>query len=173
VALVPCESCGGSHPVGTVRCPVYGAILRRPKAPPRPPEDTPARAPSASPQDQVGPSPVGGGPDPFADFVAGGELALRVLSNGLTVRLVPGAPLRLGREDSPIAAVCTDNVSRHHADVVIESDGVVLVDADSTNGTFVNERRLAPRIRQAIVAGDTIRLGSSPPVVLQVIAGPG
>jgi hypothetical protein len=50
------------------------------------------------------------------------------------------------------------NVSRRHAELVRESDGFVLRDLDSTNGSSVNGRR----VRNAPVAsGDTILLGST------------
>jgi hypothetical protein len=179
VALVPCDSCGGAHPPGTARCPVNGTVLRRPKAPPQPPPPSPPQSPAEPPTQSDG--SAGGGPDPHAAFLAGPStgtavgtgaraMALRVLPGGPTVRLPPGTTVRLGREDSPIAGVCDDNISRHHADVQVETDRAIVVDAGSTNGTFVNDQRLPSAVPQTVAPGDTIRLGTSPPLVLEVVA---
>lgn len=49
------------------------------------------------------------------------------------------------------------HVSRHHARLIREPDGsLVLEDAGSTNGTFVNEIQV---VRKHVVPTDTIRLG--------------
>jgi hypothetical protein len=148
---VTCPFCEGSHPAGTARCPVTGAILPRRKTP----------SLSSRPAYVFGDA----GARPI-DLV---NVVLR-LPSGELIRVAPGASVPLGREASPIASVCADNVSRHHAEVRAESDRVVVVDAGSTNGTFVNDRRLAPGVAQTILPGDTIRLGTDPPMLLQVVA---
>lgn len=52
-------------------------------------------------------------------------------------------------------------VSKFHAYVMLEPGGPILVDAGSTYGTFVHERRLVSRReRHQLVSGDGIRLGS-------------
>lgn len=52
-----------------------------------------------------------------------------------------------------------DGVSRHHAKVVVSSQGVILVkDLGSTNGTFVNDERVSTR---PLSEGDVLRLGVS------------
>lgn len=50
-------------------------------------------------------------------------------------------------------------VSRFHAELKVEPDGVVTIeDLDSTNGTFVNGRRI---ISQKLKRGDVVMLGST------------
>lgn len=48
-------------------------------------------------------------------------------------------------------------VSRHHAKIIAQDGGCVLVDLDSTNGTYVNNRRIT---RRTLRDGDTITVGT-------------
>jgi pSer/pThr/pTyr-binding forkhead associated (FHA) protein len=50
-------------------------------------------------------------------------------------------------------------VSRRHARLIVEADGVYLEDLNSTNFTFLNRRRLEPGQRYPLRNGDEIRLG--------------
>jgi len=61
----------------------------------------------------------------------------------------PGAPGGPGRLVDP-------GVSRHHAELRVENDQVVLVDLSSTNGTFVNGQ---PVRRVALTDGTHVSLG--------------
>lgn len=50
-------------------------------------------------------------------------------------------------------------VSRQHAEIVVTADGCTLEDLGSTNGTFLNEKRLLANTPYLIHNGDQIRLG--------------
>lgn len=50
-------------------------------------------------------------------------------------------------------------VSRHHALIKHFKNTLTLVDLDSINGTFVNDRRALPTKRYAILHGDEITVG--------------
>nr|NIV38197.1 FHA domain-containing protein [Anaerolineae bacterium] len=50
-------------------------------------------------------------------------------------------------------------VSRQHARIVVEGGNYFVEDLDSTNFTFVNKQKLAPKTRQAVGDGDEIRFG--------------
>ena len=50
-------------------------------------------------------------------------------------------------------------VSRHHAQIERRDKTLHITDLDSTNGTYVNGRRLAPQQAYLLRAGDEIRLG--------------
>ncbi len=50
-------------------------------------------------------------------------------------------------------------VSRHHAVIETSTDGAVLIDLDSTNGTYLNSFRLAGKRPYLIKDGDEIRFG--------------
>jgi hypothetical protein len=76
-----------------------------------------------------------------------------------------GQELVLGRDpvQSPVASSFSrfDNVSRRHATVGIDGNGQPWVrDERSTNGTFVNDRRLQPGEQAPIRDGDSIRLAA-------------
>jgi diguanylate cyclase (GGDEF)-like protein len=69
---------------------------------------------------------------------------------------------RLGRSQESGVRLVEPSVSRHHATIVAEPDGVArLTDLGSTNGTFVNGRRLDPLAPHRLRDGDRVRLGGS------------
>jgi RNA polymerase subunit RPABC4/transcription elongation factor Spt4 len=90
---------------------------------------------------------------------------------------IPEGGLFLGRDTafSPHAAELAtwDNVSGRHAVIRPASDGLLVEDCDSTNGTFLDGRRLLPvtppEQRLALI-GSVIRLGSDPPVEFRVVS---
>ena len=51
-------------------------------------------------------------------------------------------------------------VSRRHALIRIDHSAFFVMDLDSTNGTFLNGRRLQPRNQHLLVSGDVLRLGA-------------
>lgn len=72
----------------------------------------------------------------------------------LGVRLVAGrAP------DAPVHLKEADNLaSRYHAAFEASLDGVLVIDLDSRNGVFINDRRL---VTTSVRDGDVVRLGSA------------
>ncbi|MBC8100397.1 MAG: FHA domain-containing protein [Armatimonadetes bacterium] len=50
-------------------------------------------------------------------------------------------------------------VSRRHATLIPDSNGLLVKDLKSTNGTFINERELKPDMLYRILPGDELRLG--------------
>jgi adenylate cyclase len=69
--------------------------------------------------------------------------------------LSPGV-LTIGRTKDNDVYVLHKSLSRQHARLEISPDGVVLVDLDSKNGTYVNGARVE---RRALSAGDSFRCG--------------
>jgi hypothetical protein len=51
-------------------------------------------------------------------------------------------------------------VSRRHALIRTDHSAFFVMDLDSTNGTFLNGRRLQPRNQHLLVSGDVLRLGA-------------
>lgn len=62
----------------------------------------------------------------------------------------------LGRSDDADLQLPDEGVSRHHALIVVDADGVVVRDLGSTNGTTLNGRPLEGS--HALVDGDVLRL---------------
>jgi DNA-binding beta-propeller fold protein YncE len=76
--------------------------------------------------------------------------------------------LLIGREEQGVGNLRGDpEISRRHARVSINDAGVLLVeDLGSTNGTFVNDRRLTGQ--RVLRAGDRLRVGAT---TIEVLAG--
>jgi len=51
-------------------------------------------------------------------------------------------------------------VSRKHAEIRVEHKTAFLIDLASTNGTFLNGRRLQPDYKHPLCDGDVIRFGA-------------
>jgi two-component system cell cycle response regulator len=82
---------------------------------------------------------------------------------------IPGAMLRLtaegirlGRSADNTFQLQEITVSRHHAAINLDAQGIVrLTDVGSTNGTYLNGRRLRPHTPFRLKDGDRVQLGSS------------
>ena len=71
-------------------------------------------------------------------------------------RLAPGAIKTIGRAAGADFVVDAALVSRLHCRLTATNDAIDVVDLDSTNGTYINDRR----IRTGILAnGDRLKIG--------------
>jgi pSer/pThr/pTyr-binding forkhead associated (FHA) protein len=90
-------------------------------------------------------------------------------------RLRPDGRLTLGRdpEFSEVAALLPHpNVSRRHAVIDLGRSGDARVtDLDSTNGTFVNDSRVASSRPHCLSGGDIIRLGATASLTIEFAGG--
>lgn len=67
--------------------------------------------------------------------------------------------IRIGKADDNDYVVSHPEVSKHHAVLVRDADGgLLLEDLDSTNGTFVNGTQI---VKKRIVTSDEVRLGET------------
>ena len=64
----------------------------------------------------------------------------------------------LGRDDGNTVVVASDQASRKHARIFVSGGAHVLVDLDSTNGTFLNSKLVK---EQTLRHGDVIRIAST------------
>ena len=69
-----------------------------------------------------------------------------------------GAPLVIGRLGSCDLVLADSQVSRRHASITLEGEEFILVDMQSSNGTFLGNER-ARVSRRALQDGDSIRIG--------------
>jgi hypothetical protein len=76
---------------------------------------------------------------------------------GRVVRLRPPS-LVIGRGADADLRLMDTGVSRRHAEIEVDQDGVTIVDLGSTNGTSVNGQRVS---RARLADGDRIGLGAS------------
>jgi DNA-binding winged helix-turn-helix (wHTH) protein len=64
----------------------------------------------------------------------------------------------LGREGPGVVLVKSSTVSRRHARISIDADGVVIEDLGSKNGTYINDRRVSEPT--PVANGDQVRIGT-------------
>lgn len=65
------------------------------------------------------------------------------------------ATVVIGRQSECEIPIASEEVSRRHAELKVTPDGVMVEDLGSSNGTYVNDRRIT---RQLMKAGDELRL---------------
>jgi serine/threonine-protein kinase len=75
----------------------------------------------------------------------------------------------IGRDADNDIVLPYRQVSRRHGQIECRRSSFTVSDLDSTNGTFVNGRRLAPRERHHLMPGDELRMG---PVTLMASRPP-
>ncbi len=63
----------------------------------------------------------------------------------------------LGRDTANTVVVASDQASRRHARIFVSGGAHVLVDLDSTNGTFLNSKLVK---EQTLRHGDVVRIAS-------------
>ncbi len=68
-----------------------------------------------------------------------------------------GPEIGIGRLEDNDICLPKNNVSKHHARIVLKDDRYVLVDQKSTNGTYVNGRRIS--VPMVVRRGDKIYIG--------------
>lgn len=69
---------------------------------------------------------------------------------------VPEGVTTVGRTSDCGVRVPVENVSRKHCQVTIKDDAVMVKDLGSSNGTYVNDRRVT---EQSLRPGDMVRIG--------------
>ena len=74
----------------------------------------------------------------------------------LTFRLMPGATKTVGRAPRADFIVEAALVSRLHCRITAGDEELEVVDLSSTNGTFVNDKRIE---RATLTSGDRLRVG--------------
>jgi len=89
---------------------------------------------------------------------------IRGPDRGRRFELPAGEPQLIGRSSEALPVTDT-SVSRRHAELTPDDGGWWIRDLDSANGTYVNGRRIAERVR--LEPGDQVRCGSS----LFILAG--
>lgn len=77
-------------------------------------------------------------------------------SDPVTFRMQPGAVKTVGRARRADFIVDAALVSRVHCRLDATGEGLEVIDLSSTNGTFVNDRRVT---RSPLTGGDRLRLG--------------
>jgi pSer/pThr/pTyr-binding forkhead associated (FHA) protein len=93
-----------------------------------------------------------------------------VFPTGIVPVPAPGAHLLIGRDQAAVKEHLAEytNVSRRHAEIYRSAAGVFVVDADSLNGTYVNEEKLIPARPHQLADGDEIRFGRNASAIVRI-----
>ncbi len=81
------------------------------------------------------------------------------LENGRTF-CIENVPFTIGRARTCNLIVDVTEVSRQHAQIVLEGEQLFIIDLHSANGTYVNDERLIANERRRLRAGDKINLAN-------------
>jgi pSer/pThr/pTyr-binding forkhead associated (FHA) protein len=76
--------------------------------------------------------------------------------SGQSFRILPGAVRTLGRATGADFIVDAALVSRLHCRIEAGEDKLEVIDLESTNGTYVNDKRIE---RARLTSGDRLRVG--------------
>lgn len=108
----------------------------------------------------------------YKDIKSGGKkkvkrkgLGLEIIKAGENLSLKKGSiipvhgELTIGRKDDNLLKLTDNYVSSHHARVRLKNNEYVFEDMGSTNGSFLNDKKVDTRI--TLKAGDVIRIGTS------------
>jgi hypothetical protein len=153
------------------------ALAPAAEPPSRPAEPDPGDGPGDDPGTERGipaGATAGGSPDGTAVFVVpradGPRASLREIRPDRSTRTIEfdGRPLTIGRATDNRIVLRDGRASRHHARIDGRRGSLVLTDLGSTNGSFVNDRRVESI---ALGEGDRIRLGATILLVEAIEAG--
>lgn len=183
-----CSQCGtvnGANDRFCFNCgsPLVGDASQQADAPAATGMDAGAGLPSDSSQQQASPA-MGGMPaaaaaqsaqaaQPAAQpapMATGGQGNARLVLDGGTELPLPNKPeILIGRED-PVSGIFPEvdmtphggeegGVSRRHVRILNQNGQFSIEDLNSTNYTFVNKQKLAPKTPRPLQDGDEVRLG--------------
>lgn len=173
---VTCGTCGAEAPADAVYCPRCRRSVKAAVAP-----QAPQAAPEIDAEGEARLCPSPGCEQPLGrdDSVCGycGE-PVDSAERGPASRLAfpwgshllrEGESLELGRAHPPFAAPLADypNVGRTHARIARAGGPLLVTDLGSTNGTYVDGRRLPPHSPTELQAGQVLRLAASLEIEIQ------
>lgn len=79
-------------------------------------------------------------------------------NEGVEIKLTPPRVIRIGRSEESDIFLGEKKISRKHSILHLGEDALSITDLDSTNGTFVNSKRITEILLED---GDRVRIGSS------------
>ncbi len=161
--MIVCAFCQKTHVHNTLYCDECGTYLLdddiRDTQPLNPGENPPVSYTPSKPADYTASHLE---PDPVI-------LCLKIRNNR-KVEILLDKSIYLGRQNKQVEKFVPDidlstegvsakSVSRRHAKISQRGNVVIVEDQDSINGTFINSKKLAPYLPEALNSGDTLRLG--------------
>jgi pSer/pThr/pTyr-binding forkhead associated (FHA) protein len=158
-----CNNCQSKQFDGTIFCSECGASLA-----PNIRRETTMSLGQRGLTDDLAPQAISA-PDP-APAPDGPKITLQIMNSGRRINLDIGDDLLIGRKDNargifPDVDLGLDGgydagVSRRHAILAHKQNTYTVEDLGSSNGTFVNGRRLAPQTPTTLEHGDELKCGT-------------
>ena len=100
-------------------------------------------------------------PEKKEAIVTGRLLGLEGTCAGRVVSIPAGRPLRIGREQGAgMLALTSSSVSRTHCELFIQNGRMIVRDLASSNGTWLNGKRLESNRDASVKPGDRLEIGS-------------
>lgn len=102
---------------------------------------------------------------PYSQPVATASAVVQFLSGpnaGKSYRLNPGRPVSMGRTPGQcgLAMPSCNKVSSRHCTLELRGSTILLTDLASTNGTYIDSRRIQPNVPATVASGSVISLGN-------------
>lgn len=79
-------------------------------------------------------------------------------NEGVEIRINPPRRLTVGRSEECDIFIAEKKISRTHCEIVVEKDGIFLHDLGSTNGTYVNAKKVS---QTDLKDKDKVRVGTN------------
>jgi hypothetical protein len=159
VASVTCSQCGTSQPESKTCSACAEPLPRASRIRGAVEEKTPSKGVAAA---------TGLGGDPFYENTS----PLQIMTPwGDRVILEENDRMRIGRDStSPWSRQMGPHISNRHAEVSLKSGILYITDLNSTNGTFVNDIRIAAQTAHQVNSGDVIKLSWDHPCILLIVS---
>lgn len=160
--MIRCAECGKLEPSGALYCSECGALLLPDHA-----VGLAAPLPFTDALDSPStPTLLGQELNPVSEV---SHITVVIPASGRRIRLELNDEIHVGRNDPgnnhfPELDLTDDQgaalgVSRVHALIRSSSEGIVLIDEESANGTFLNGYHLPPQLPYPLHSGDEVRFG--------------
>jgi pSer/pThr/pTyr-binding forkhead associated (FHA) protein len=159
--MIECPSCKHQEFVGTLYCSECGTRLVHVS-----PVPTVAISRDRIDREAMATKPA---PPEGPELESGAILGLRLIASGEILSLLGRDNYTVGRSVEGQAVIpdidlqshdaYEQGVSRIHAEVRLEPDGIYIVDLDSANGTLINGKPLEPQRPALVHHGDIVQLG--------------
>lgn len=158
--MIQCKECGKNEPVGAIFCNECGAYLLGSSG-------TDTKLPFADTLSAPSqPSLIG---QDFKKAIHANKITFVIPNSGRRAKYPLKSDINIGRTDPdsnwyPTLDLTPDDgaesgVSRRHATIKTSSQGTVVLDLGSTNGTRLNNFRLPPDLPYPLKSGDELRIG--------------
>ncbi len=100
-------------------------------------------------------------PEKKEAIVTGRLLGLEGTCAGCVVSIPADRPLRIGREQGAgVLTLTSSSVSRTHCELFIQNGRMIVRDLGSSNGTWLNGKRLESNRDASVKPGDRLEIGS-------------